>query len=330
MKYRPAMNEDQKNLTEMENKTTTETNVSESNLKTFESNGGDKKLIAGCVLSAVVSVLTVFVIMKVGLNYHEEKIQAIAENYASLDTRIKSVVESIADLNSSIESLKLEWKDAKEHSSYLYTNLSALQKDVSIIKEKLGITEGNSNDITKKLSSEKGTFIESLDNLVKEGAPFDTVLESYREKIDMKEYSTSEILVKYANQNTKSLAELKKDFASVGYDIFKTNFEESFWEKQKRIIKEKISEAIKIRKNDESENSVDYSSLSDKEKFEKAGNLLSDQKYAESIKILSSLKIDNEDLGLLITNIKKRQGLEEAFSEFKKEFMEIEENRKEK
>ena len=293
--------------------------------KNFDSSFLDKKLIMGCAVSALVSVITVFVIMKMGLNYHEKKIHSIAENCASIETRVKSIVESISDLNSAMNSLKSEWKGEKESSSYLYTSISSLQNDVAVIKEKLNIDTAQSEDSVKKLSSEKGAFIDSFENLIKDGAPFDSFLDSYGDKIDMKKYQTADELIKFSKQNVKSLTDLKKDYASVGYTIFQTNFEESFWEKQKRVIKEKISEAIKIsRSDDESGTNDDSSKLSDKAKFEKVGKLLSDGKYSDAVKILESLKIENDDLGPFTANVKKRQNLEAAFFEFKKEFIEME------
>ena len=293
--------------------------------KNFDSSFLDKKLIMGCGVSALVSVITVFVIMKMGLNYHEQKIQSIAENCASIETRVKSIVETISDLNSAMDSLKSEWKEEKEHSSYLYTSISSLQNDVAVIKEKLNIDTAQSEDSVKKLSSEKGAFIDSFEKLIKDGAPFDSFLDSYCDKIDMKKYQTTDELIKFSKQNVKSLADLKKDYASVGYTIFQSNFEESFWEKQKRVIKEKISEAIKISKNDDnSEVNDDSSKLSDKAKFEKVGKLISDEKYSDAVKLLESLKIENDDLGTFTANVKKRLNLEAAFFEFKKEFIEME------
>ena len=292
--------------------------------KQFSSGFLDKKLIISCAASALISVVTVFIIMKIGLNYQEAKIRSVADTCSSLEARMKSISESMTDLNASIDSLKSEWKESKEHSSYLYTNLSSVQKDIALIKDRLNLTD-KTEDNVKKLSSDKGSFIESFENLIKEGAPFESFLASQQDKIDMTKYRTSSELIKYAKQDVKSISDLKKDFDSVGYSLFKTKFEESFWERQKRIIKEKISEAIKIKKDDEnSKSEVVSENASDKKKFEEAGKLLSDAKYSEAVKIFESLKIENEDLSDLISAIKKRQALEEAFAEFKKEFMEME------
>ena len=318
---------DDKKIEVSENKIESNIDSKPKQLKTdfmsLDSNLLDKKLITGCAVSAIVSVITVFVVMKIGLNYHEEKIQRISENYESINSKVKSIVESISDLNSSLDSLKSDLKNGKESSSYIYTSLSSLQNDISVIKDKLNIDTDEIEDSIKKLPSEKSSFIESFENLIKDGSPFDSFLESYADKIDMKKYQTAVSVVKLSQQNIKSLSDLKKDFVSVGFSAFQTKFSESFWEKQKRIIKEKISEAIKIRKTDDKAETINES-LSDKSKFEKAGKLLSDGKLAESVKILESLKIENEDLGSLISDIRKRQNLENAFFEFKKEFIETE------
>ncbi len=291
----------------------------------FEPWAVDKKLAMACAASTLVSVCTVFVIMKIGLSYNDEKIQSVAESNAMFGAKIATLAETIKDLNTELEAIKSEWKSSKENSSYIYTTLSSLQKDISVIKEKLNIDSELADEQTKQLSPEKKTFIDSFENLIKDGAPFDSFLETNKNKIDMTKYKSAEALVKFSTQNIKSLADLKKDYANVGATIFKTNFEESFWERQKRVIKEKISEAIKIRKFDEESSPVGDSD-SDKTKFEKAGKFLSDEKYAEAIKILKLVKIEDENLDNFLVDLKKRQGLEEAFCAFKKEFIDIEAN----
>lgn len=294
------------------------------NTKDFESNILDRRMITGCAVSAIVSVITVFVIMKIGLNYQEEKIQEITENCSSLEAKMKSIGETISDINTSIDSLKTEWKGMKESSAYVYTGLATVQKDITAIKEILNLKSEQADDAMKKLSSDKKAFINTFENLIANGAPFGSFLDSYSEKIDLKKYHTSAEIKKFADKNVKSLTDLKRDFTAVGYSVFKTKIEESFWERQKRIIKEKISEAVKITKSKDSTSKVVENGGSDKTKYETAGKFLEDAKYTEAIEILEKLKIENEDFSNLLADIKRRKDLDDAFAEFKKEFLEME------
>ena len=283
----------------------------------------DKKMMAGCAFSAVVAVASVFIIMKIGMNYHEEKIQELTENYASIETKVKGLSESISLLNSSIESIKTEFKDRKENSSYIYTSLASLQKDLSNIKKELHIKTDDIEDSVKKLPSEKISFIESFENLMKDGAPFDSFLESCSEKIDMKKYASSSEILKFKKSNIKSGDSLKKDFESVGIAVFEKSFDESFWEKQKRVIKEKIVNAVKIKKTDEKAEIMNEN-LDNKTLFEKASEFIVDGEFEKSLEVLEKIKTENKNISSLISDIKKRVDLEKAFKEFKKEFIESE------
>lgn len=283
------------------------------------------RLIIACLVSAAISVATVFILMKSELNYHDERFQRLDESCKAIDSKITAINENMSEIETTIETLKSEWKSTKENSSYLYTTISSLQKDVKTIKEKLNIETEKIDAQIDKMTPEKHAFLDAFETLVKDGAPFESFLESNASKIDMSKYRSSEDLIKLSKQNIKSLADLKKDYAAVGNAMFQTNFEESFWERQKRIIKEKISEAIKIRKFDKDSAPADnINSESDKTKFEKVGKYLADEKYAEAYKILNSMKIENEIFNNFFADVKRRMQLEETFDEFKKEFLQIE------
>ena len=284
----------------------------------------DKKLIMACVLSALVSVGTVLVITKISQNYHDKEIQSLVEDNVALESKINSINETLEALDSKIDGVKTECKSSKENSAYLYTTLSSLQKDISIIKTKLNIQNEQHDDKTTNLAPEKKKFIDSFENLIKDGAPFDSFLESNKNKIDMTKYKTTDNLVRFSTQSIKSLSDLKKDYANVGSIVFNTNFEESFWERQKRKITEKISEAITIRKFDEKSSPISNSADNDKTKFEKAGKLLTDEKYEDAINLFNSTKIENESFGNFLNELKKRWNLEKAFLDFKTEYMEKE------
>ena len=272
-----------------------------------------------------ISIVTEFIFVKSGTTYQNEKFQELEDNCKSFENKIVTITDNIAKIESTLESISSEWKSTKENSSYLYTTVSSLQKDVNTIKEKLNIETEKVDEQTEKLAPEKRAFLEAFETLIKDGAPFESFIESNSAKIDMTKYHSSKELIKLSKQNVKSLADLKKDYSAAGNAVFKTNFEESFWERQKRLIKEKISEAIKIRKFDKDSTPKDEVNLdSDRTKFEKAGLFLSDGKYADAVKMLDSIKTENEVFGKFLTDTKKRLLLEETFDDFKKEFLQIE------
>jgi hypothetical protein len=284
-----------------------------------------KNIVTNCVLSAILSVITAFVIMKIGMNCHDNEIQEIRTNFMSVENKIKIIEDALSSVDEGIEQLKTELKGGKENLSYIYTTLSSLQHDVSIIKKDLHIDTSVAEGAVDKLPSDKRSFLMSLDNLIANGGQFAGLLESYSDKIDIKEYAGGSVLEKLAAQSTESVCDIRKRFIEVGHAVFETSVLESlsFWEKQKRIIKEKIMEAIKIRKPGESVNAVSED-LGDKALFDKASILIADGKVKESIDELEKIKLVSNDLSNLISSMKKRSKLDDAFAEFKEAFIETE------
>jgi hypothetical protein len=281
----------------------------------------DRKLMTCCVLCALISVVTVFVIMKVGMNYHEEKIHSISEDYASLDNRVKSIAETITSVSTALDSLKTDLKLDKGNSSYVYTSLATMQRDIDIIKKELHIKPNIPEEAVKTLPAAKIDFIQTLENMINDGAPFESFIDSYEETIDMKKYASSESLMKFAKKHVKSVNTLEKEFISVSLNVFHTHPQESFWEKQKRVIKEKINKAITIKKQDET---IDDANASDEELFNKATEKIADKKPAEALDLLSRIKMENEALGSLQADLNERVEVNKAFEVFKKEFVSME------
>lgn len=283
----------------------------------------DKQIFVSCGLSAGIAFVAVFIMLKVGLNSHDKQIDELCEQYSTIDNRIKSISDTLTELSADIEKLHSEWKEGKESSSYIYTSISALQKDVAMMKSQLHIDTHDVDDFIKKLPSTKSSFIEAFENLINEGVPFDSFLESYSDKIDMKKYRTSNDIIKFSKNTVKSVSDLKKDVVAIGYKLFQTKISESFWEKQKRVLKEKFSETIKIRKTDETTN-LPVKTQTDKQKFEMADRLLSDGNFEKALALIEEIKVEDEELSELISDLHKRIELETAFSNFKKEFLELE------
>ncbi|MDR0695429.1 MAG: hypothetical protein LBF56_01485 [Holosporales bacterium] len=287
----------------------------------FDMNILDKKLMTCCILCALISIVTVFVIMKVGINYHEEKIHSITEDYTSLDNRVKSIAETIASVSTALESLKTDLKLDKGNSSYVYTSLATMQRDIDIIKTELHIRPSVPDEAVKTLPAAKIDFIQTLENMVNDGAPFESFVASCDETIDMKKYASSGTFMKFAKQHVKSINTLEKEFISVSLNVFHTHPKESFWEKQKRVIKEKINKAITIRKQD---GAAIAGEASDEELFNQAHEKVVDKKPGDALDLLVRIKLENEELSTLEAGLRKRTELNQAFEEFKKEFVSLE------
>ncbi len=280
----------------------------------------DRKLILGCALSSIVSVSAVYAILKFDISYRDERIEKLSDNCAKLTKTIESVSSSLEDSSKSLGEIKSRLSKIEDNSSYVFTTLSSLQKTMSVVKDKLHITN-ITEEAFKQLSPQQTEFIEAFSNLIKDGAPFSSFIESNSEKFDMKKYASSEKLLTFKDRNVKSLEALEKDYETVGIAIFDKKFEESFWEHQKRIIKEKFTNLIQFKKTDKN-GVTDVKKLDDRSLFEEAGKYLADQKFKEACDILNEIKIDNQKLKDLLGDIKQRCELEDAFDVFKKEFVE--------
>jgi hypothetical protein len=279
----------------------------------------------GYILNTCVSTIFAFVVLKMWITQYGEDLQEITNRHALLETRVKSIADSIDNLCTKLESITNELKSEKENSSYLYTSVASLQKDIELIKDEININVKPHDDSdSKALPPDKKEFIESLENLITDGAPFANFLTANSKKIEMKKYSTGEDLIKFSEVTVKSAHSIKNAFALVGVDVFDTFVEESFWEKQKRIIKDKILNAFKIQKKTNLDNLEQIPQNEDKSVFEAAHYAAKNGDFEKSSKILEKINRQSKELSDLILDLKKRSDLEKSFQKFKTEFIELE------
>ncbi|MDR0640162.1 MAG: hypothetical protein LBF65_00260 [Holosporales bacterium] len=280
------------------------------------------------ISSAFVSFVCTFLFLKVWTNQHDQELQTITEKCNSLEGKIKVTSDSLADVMNSIDSIKADLKTDKENSSYIYTSIASLQKDIESIKVEINVkNEENDEELAKALSQEKLEFLTSLENLIKDGAPFNNYITVNAEKINMKNYVSSNELMKFSEMTVKPVSALKKMFASVSMSMFDTVVEESFWERQKRAIKESIMGAFRFGKSAK-KSEVDPSESDDKSNFKAAMNALDEGNLEESLELLSKITIENDELSNLVSDIRKRMDLDTAFKTFKDEFLESESKNK--
>jgi hypothetical protein len=282
--------------------------------------GVDRKLLVNCVLSIAVAMVVTFATMKIGMSYHDDKIQELFEHCSTLENEIKAISESVVTISTDLSAIQTEMKADKETAARVYSSVSSLQREIESIKKELHIeqvqlpenvdTEKNEQHV---LSPKEKEFIESLEHMIESGVPFADYVQSKALEIDLTSYSSYKSLMEFAKENVKSGADLMKECAAVGETVFAMNVNESFWEKHKRIIKEKIVGAIKL--------GHENTGTDDKTIFKNACQQLADGDIAGALVLLQQIKTEHEALHLLITDMKKRSDLNESFSMLKDEFL---------
>ncbi len=283
----------------------------------------DKRFIATCLTSIVLAGTGAFCVIKLGTYSYEQDIQKISKKYDSLTEKLQNIYNSIAALESSFSKAKQESNKNQEKFAYVYSKIASIQQDISLIKNEFHIDDKNTTDPDlQKMSVDQVSFLESLETLINEGAPFAEFLKS-KPKFNVQKYQTGKALLDFAEQKVPSISELQKTFTNVGSSEFGISLNETFWEKQKRVIKEKFTQAITIKRND-NDNEQTTETLDDKSLFAKASEYMNDGKIEEAVATLEKIESYHEDLNKFIKSAKQRIDLSQAFVAFKKEFIEIE------
>ena len=289
----------------------------------YDEKYSQNKLFICLILSSLLSVSAMFSVTKVSLSYRDERIAEVQSKLESYKTKIQSISTVLDTLTNDLENIKNDVKTNKESSSDSLVRLAGLLKDVQNIKNILNISNDTKPNSTEEnlnnLSSEKREFIEAFENLIKDGVPFSNFIE----KIDTKKYTSINKLLTYKDTNVKSIEALKKDFTAIGVSVFGNQVKESFWQKQFRIFKEKISNAIRIESSNGKIQTLG-NDLDDKVLFEKAQSYINNEKLEESYELLSKIKSNNENIATLKSDLSNRIELNKAFKQFKLEFIENE------
>ena len=275
------------------------------------------------MLGIVITIWSAFFIMKIGMAYRDERIIKLKNQLDTYDIKLQSALTSIDEIKTSLESVQTEMKNNKDSSSYSLVRLASLLKDVQQIKEALHINSESLEDSIKQLPSDKRDFIETFENLIKDGVPFNSFLESNTDKINMDKYAASKSILKFKDTNAKSIEALKKDFVAIGASVFGASDNESFWTKQLRIFKEKFFNAVRIESSNEANQNLG-NNLDDKVLFEKAQGYINDGKSKEALEVLNKIKTDNQDILTLKSELSTRIELDDVFQKFKREFTEAE------
>jgi archaellum component FlaC len=279
----------------------------------------NKSLIVTCIVSACTAFAFSFIVLKISISNDNKRFELISSDISSLEAKIKVLDGLISAMKEEISPLKNDLKSSKERLSTLYSHVASLQKDVSTVRDVLNLKAVDIDDSVKDLHPEKRSFIESLEGLVKNGSPFDGLMTSYAGKIDIEDYVCGKRLAECSKGSVKSVDTIKKDFVTVGRLVFSIELAESFWERQKRTIIEKLSSIVKIRSGDDNKDVSE--AADDKSLFGKAYNELSKGNLSLCLDYLEKIRAEDERVGNLISDVRSRLELDSAFSEFKNEFV---------
>ncbi|MDR2074616.1 MAG: hypothetical protein LBP31_00110 [Holosporales bacterium] len=287
----------------------------------------DKKLITMCLLSAAISGICVIGVFKITMYSKINDLQKTSQNCQILEEKMQKMEQKISSVTESFETFQKDLKSNRETLEFACLKIASTQKDIAAIKNEYHVTEKVSiQDVDlKNLSSEDISFLESLGSLISEGAPFAEFLKSRNEKIDITKYSSGKKLMEFADKKIPSVSDLKKEILNVGQSEFDISLTETFWEKQKRIVKEKIVSSVKITDSDDNNNQNVVSkdaAQNNKLVFTEASEHMKDGRVEEALVSLEKIQQHYPDLNKFIKNAKQRVALEKVFSEFKKEFVE--------
>ncbi|MDR0630653.1 MAG: hypothetical protein LBF70_01300 [Holosporales bacterium] len=274
----------------------------------------NKKFIIICSWSVCISIIFGFFTLKIWLKHSDEKINIINNDIAQINNQNIAIDNTISKIDEEIKTIKLDVKTNKDNFNYLKTSIAAIKKELDIIKIELN-SKNKEHDESINPSPDHKNFLEALEKCVSDGTPFADLIASYKHKININNYNYGAELIRFCNETIKTLNTLKEDFLNIGSYTFKTKFKESFWKKQKRLIKEKILNAIRFNKPNKS--------FDDKTLFEMANNALTDGNIELALEYLKKINIKNNKIDLLINDLKKRHELNIAFAEFKKEFISL-------
>lgn len=287
----------------------------------------DKKLIASCLISALIAGFGVFGAVKLSIISIEKEMRLISKNYEVVDEKLKNIENIVSSLESSAASMQNEMKSGQENFAYVYSKLAYLQKDVASIKENFHMDNipTTYDAELKNMSADQISFIESLETLVHEGAPFGEFLKTYDGKFSITTFASGKNLMEFVDVKTLSIDELQKVFSNIAQSEFSISLNETFWEKQKRIIKEKFVNAITIKKNDE-ENKIkkedeSKEKIDDKVLFANASEYIKDANIEQALEILEKIEKGYPEITTFIAQAKQRILLNKAFTSFKKEFI---------
>jgi prefoldin subunit 5 len=287
----------------------------------------DRKIITSCLLSAAIAGICVFGALRVTMHSLNEEIKTISQNSENSKRKLQEVTQQVDSINKSLATFEKDLKSSREDIAYMYSKMASVQNSISSIKNEFHITEKSSiKDMDlKNLSAEQISFIEAFESLINEGAPFMEFIKSNEDKIDITKYESGKELKEFADQKVSSVSDLQKEFLNVGQSEFDISLNETFWEKQKRIIKEKIVNSVKIKNadDDSSKNVVsEDGAWDDRLIFTEAAEHMKAGRVEDALSTLEKIKQYHPDLNKFIKNAEQRVALTKVFGEFKKEFIE--------
>lgn len=272
-----------------------------------------KHAVLCCVIIAIVMILSVSVIFF----RNEERLSIVETSIVENESNIKSIGGLIAKLETDLNNIQEESVNNKNDLSYIYAKIDDIQNDIKTIKQKLKINDKSENNKVQKMRDEDIAFLKELETLVIEGKqPFSLLFEKYKNKDKVIRCNSWKKLSKY--KNVKSIDDLKKEFEKIADSEFGVTVNESFWEKQKRVIKEKIMSAIRIKKDGKDKKIVEKNKS---DIIVDIADCLENGDIKRAIELLDKIDSKSKSIKDFIIEAQKRSDLNDAFYSFKTEFI---------
>jgi hypothetical protein len=279
----------------------------------------DKRLIMACVISSAITGIGVFWAVHREINLNNDRTQLLSQELDILRDKTRDVSKDVASLETIVNSLAQESKNTQEKFTYLYSKIALIQKDTSHIKKSLHVLDEEKVSEDKPLMSpDQNAFIDQFMLLVQAGTPFLDFLKSYEGKLNLDEYPSKEKILHFADQKVLSVEELQQLIRSVGEAEFGIRSDETFWDRQKRVIKEKIVNAVTIGGGKKDDDHKDAQTL-----FSQAVTKIQDGEVSEAISSLEQIKDPPESLRSFMDEAKKRDELAKVAETFRTEFSRI-------
>ncbi|MDR1365194.1 MAG: hypothetical protein LBJ42_01240 [Holosporales bacterium] len=287
------------------------------------SGGVDRKLLTNCVLSVAVAMVVTFVTMKVAMNYHDDKIRELIESHSALEDKVRAVSEATTDAASSLSAIQAEMKADKETVTQACVAIKSIQDEIKSVKEMMSVTHNHPQNVptiedspkeNRKKALRKKEFLEQLERNKNEGSPFDKDLKALAQQYDITKCKKSyERVLELSKKSVETKVALAERCERVGAVVFKiAGMDESFWEKQGRLIREKIVGAINLGKENTEE---DDKTLIRKARYQLTGDI------AGALATLEKVKTKHDAIATLTERTRERAQLDEAFAIFKEEFI---------
>ena len=272
-------------------------------------------------LSILLAVVSSYLIQVVSNIDRDKKFGALSNEIASVKSLVQKNIEQIAANEENVKNTQQALTNIETSIGHIQNTIVELQKAKQLHDEKLHIHSSDSNGNLSKDYKEQ--FVETLGGLIKEGTPFRSLLSNCN--VDLSAYASGSELLEFQDENVKTTQCIISELEVLAKELIGKDIRETFWQKQKRVFKEKFGSVIKLFQNVDNK---DLTKLSDDQLFEVAINSLHSKEFNKALQALNLVKNQQDKLRHIEHDIKQRAELNEKFFAFKKEFSDSDKSKK--